>query len=604
MTSKVLDCTFCQKKASQVKKTGTRTYQVCCSSCSARGPSAETEEQAVHQWESFFQDVSLSKLVIDESPDIILIKDWDGRFLLGNPALAQLYGTTPDQLIGHDDGDFNPNQEQVDAYLASTRDVIRSGKVQYIEESSTDNITGQVKHYLSVKKPFYGPSGEPRVLVIASDITELKVAYQKLEERENRYAYAMNIAGEGIWDWDLRNDTVTHNMRWCEILGLEDDCLQHSVDEFIKRLHEDDRQAVSEALRSMLEDTTGQKKYEHEHRMLSANGEVLWIFDRGEVVERDDQGRPVRVVGAIRDIDERKQIELNLYKAKRELSLVNEQLENTVEQRTAELYRNEERFALAMRSANDGLWDWHLRTNQVYYSPRWMSMLGYAPDELEPAIETWASLVHPEDKENVLQKVKDYLSEKEDVFEVEMRMQHKNGHYIFVRSRAFKMLSNSTGKTSRLIGTHVDISDRKRSEILDSRTTNVLEMIAKGNQASEIYEEIALLYESRHPGLRCSLLELEGDVLLHGGAPSLPEAYCKAVHGLKNGPDIGSCGTSTYTGQRVVVENIETDPKWVNLKAFALPHGMRCCWSEPIINSSGTVLGAFGMYYDHPASPS
>ncbi|WP_290704736.1 EAL domain-containing protein [Amphritea sp.] len=603
MVLKALDCPFCLKTASQVKKSDSITYQVCCSSCSARGPSAKTEEEAVHQWESFFQDVSLSKLVIDESPDIIFIKDWSGRFLLGNPALAQLYGTTPDQLIGLDDGYFNPNQEQVDSYLASTRDVIRSGEVQYIEESSTDKVTGEVKHYLSVKKPFYGPSGEPRLLVIANDITELKVAYQILEERENRYAYAMNIAGEGIWDWDLRNDTVTHNMRWCEILGLEDDCLQHPVDEFIKRLHEDDRQSVAEALKNMLEDATGQNKYEHEHRMLRANGEVLWIFDRGEVVERDDQGQPVRVVGAIRNIDERKQFELNLKRTEQELSLLNQQLENTVEQRTAELYRNEERFALAMRSANDGLWDWHLRTNQVYFSPRWMSMLGYGPDELEPVLDTWASLVHPDDKEHVLQKAQDYLSEKEAAFEVEMRMQHKNGHYIFVRSRAFKMLCNSTGKTSRLIGTHVDISDKKRSEILDKGTTSVLEMIAKGNPASEIYEEIALLYENRHPGLRCSMLELEGDTLLHGGAPSMPKAYCEAVNGLKNGPDVGSCGASTYRGERVLVENIETDPKWVNLKDFALPHGMRCCWSEPIINSSGTVLGAFGMYYDHPALP-
>jgi len=72
---------------------------------------------------------------------------------------------------------------------------------------------------------------------------------------------------------------------------------------------------------------------------------------------------------------------------------------------------------------------------------------------------------------------------------------------------------------------------------------------------------------------------------------------------MKNGPNVGSCGTSTYTGKRVLVENIETDPKWATIKHIALPHGMRCCWSEPIKNSSGMVLGAFGMYYNHPALP-
>jgi len=83
----------------------------------------------------------------------------------------------------------------------------------------------------------------------------------------------------------------------------------------------------------------------------------------------------------------------------------------------------------------------------------------------------------------------------------------------------------------------------------------------------------------------------------------MPKAYCDAIHGLQFGPDIGSCGTSTYTGKRCLVENIETDPKWANIKDVALPHGMRCCWSEPIKNSKGEVLGAFGMYYDFPALP-
>ena len=135
------------------------------------------------------------------------------------------------------------------------------------------------------------------------------------------------------------------------------------------------------------------------------------------------------------------------------------------------------------------------------------------------------------------------------------------------------------------------------------KTSKILEMIAQGVPAGEVYDAIALLYESRHPGMRCSLLELKGDTLIHGGAPSLPKTYCEAVNGLKNGPNIGSCGTSTYTGKRVLVEDIATDPKWTNLKAVALPHGMRSCWSEPIKNSKRQVLGAFGMYYNRPALP-
>jgi len=148
-----------------------------------------------------------------------------------------------------------------------------------------------------------------------------------------------------------------------------------------------------------------------------------------------------------------------------------------------------------------------------------------------------------------------------------------------------------------------DATARKYAELFAERHAKILEMIATGHSASTIYDAIALMYEARHPGMRCSLLELKDNKLMHGGAPSLPKEYCDAINGLVNGPSVGSCGTSTYTGKRVLVENIETDPKWAEIKDAALPHGMRCCWSEPIINSQGKVLGAFGMYYNHTALP-
>jgi diguanylate cyclase (GGDEF)-like protein/PAS domain S-box-containing protein len=267
------------------------------------------------------------------------------------------------------------------------------------------------------------------------------------------------------------------------------------------------------------------------------------------------------------------------------------------------LKNSEERFSLAMRGANDGLWDWNLETDKVYYSPRWKSMLGYDEDELDNDLSTWERLVHPDCRNIVLAKVQDYILGKTETFEVEMRMQHKDGHGIFVLSRAFLVNREADGKAVRLVGTHVDITERKKAEAFDDKNAEILEMIATGEPASDIYREIALMYEARHPGMRCSMLELQDGKLMHGGAPSLPKEYCDAVHGLKNGPSVGSCGTSTYTGQRVLVENIQTDPKWSNIKHVALPHGLRCCWSEPIKNSSGKVLGAFGMYYNYPALP-
>ncbi len=289
--------------------------------------------------------------------------------------------------------------------------------------------------------------------------------------------------------------------------------------------------------------------------------------------------------------------------AEAELRIAFEDLEEKYQHRTEELSVSNERYKLALQGASDGLWDWNLETNGVYYSPRWKSMLGYKEEQLGNTISVWEELVHPDDKDRVLKHAEDYLSKNSDTFEIEMRMMHKSGQVIDILSRAFSVSSKSDGIPARLIGTHIDITERVKAENFNRRTSEILEMIAIGKPASEIYDAIALMYEARHPGLRCSMLELENGTLLHGGAPSMPKEYCDAVHGLKNGPEVGSCGTSTYWGKRCVVENIDTDPKWAEIKHVALPHGMRCCWSEPIKNSEGKVLGAFGMYYNHPALP-
>lgn len=131
--------------------------------------------------------------------------------------------------------------------------------------------------------------------------------------------------------------------------------------------------------------------------------------------------------------------------------------------RTLELHESEERFALAMQSANDGLWDWDLKTNDVYYSPRWCSMLGYEHTEIASSLEDGLGhLVERDTYSKVLDQVDQYLSGAIDEFEAEFRMKHKNGFWIWVRSRAFMV--KDAGEPIRLIGTHVDITEQKNLE--------------------------------------------------------------------------------------------------------------------------------------------
>lgn len=99
------------------------------------------------------------------------------------------------------------------------------------------------------------------------------------------------------------------------------------------------------------------------------------------------------------------------------------------------------------------------------------------------------------------------------------------------------------------------------------------------------------------------LLDRDGVHLRHGAAPSLPAAYSQAIDGVSIGPNVGSCGTAAYLRKPVVVSDISTDPLWADFKDLAGRHGLRACWSSPILSPRRSVLGTFALYYRHSCTP-
>jgi GAF domain-containing protein len=99
------------------------------------------------------------------------------------------------------------------------------------------------------------------------------------------------------------------------------------------------------------------------------------------------------------------------------------------------------------------------------------------------------------------------------------------------------------------------------------------------------------------------LLDESGRYLSHGAAPNLPKSYCEAIDGTEIGPEAGSCGTAAFVGHSIYVTDIATDPLWANYRHLALPHGLRACWSTPIFNEAGKLLGTFAIYYRTPRAP-
>ena len=120
-------------------------------------------------------------------------------------------------------------------------------------------------------------------------------------------------------------------------------------------------------------------------------------------------------------------------------------------------------FELVMNATNDGLYDWNLKTNEIYYSPGWKKMLGYQSDELPDDLSAWEQLIHEDDKSKSWDMAKELIDKKRDRFEIEFKMKHKDGRWINILSRAQATFDKS-GNAQRIIGTHVDITERKKFE--------------------------------------------------------------------------------------------------------------------------------------------
>ena len=136
------------------------------------------------------------------------------------------------------------------------------------------------------------------------------------------------------------------------------------------------------------------------------------------------------------------------------------------------------------------------------------------------------------------------------------------------------------------------------------RLCRVLELAIGDRPLEETLSELIRIVETTsRTGVLGSILLVDGNHLRHGAAPSLPKDYCEAIDGAEIGPAAGSCGTAAFRERPVFVSDIATDPLWADYKAVALPHGLRACWSTPIVTSGSKVLGTFAMYHREPREP-
>jgi PAS domain S-box-containing protein len=229
-------------------------------------------------------------------------------------------------------------------------------------------------------------------------------------------------------------------------------------------------------------------------------------------------------------------------------------------------------------------------------------ILDYTGRTLEE-LQDWRPLLHPDDLAMVMSRWSRSV-ETGQPYEVEHRILRADGVYRWFQVHGLPML-DSEGRVVRWYHLLTDIDERKRAEDLLAGEKRLLEMIARGESRPVILDALCCLVEELAGGSLSSILLLDPNAtrLRHGAAPSLPAPYIEAIDGSVIGPSAGSCGTAAYRAEPVIVSDIATDPLWADYRDLALGHGLRACWSTPILSSAGGVLGTFAIYYREPRTP-
>lgn len=253
-------------------------------------------------------------LAIDDNPENLVVlgaalrQDFDFQFASSGPTGIELAEASEPDLILLDvmmpevDGFETCRRFKANPKLADIPIIFITAMSDMETEASGLGL-GAADY---IAKPFKSELVKLRV----RNIIQLTRITKELKESEERLQLVMNATGEGIWDWRIGCDEVLHNAAWCEMLGLDQQQLTHPLDLFTQLIHPDDLQGVQEKLASAVK--TGEI-YVSEHRLRHAAGQYVWVADRGRVASRSSEGEPLRMVGSIKNIDERKQNEASIY---------------------------------------------------------------------------------------------------------------------------------------------------------------------------------------------------------------------------------------------------------------------------------------------------
>lgn len=266
------------------------------------------------------------------------------------------------------------------------------------------------------------------------------------------------------------------------------------------------------------------------------------------------------------------------------------------------LTESRKKYQSLLQTIEGIVWEADADTFQFgFISDKVESILGYTPEEWLSEPNFWINHIYSEDREYAVS----FCQIQTQMFRnhtFDYRMVKADGSIIWIKDIVSVISEN--GRPKWLRGIMVDITDTKLLENLDHLEKEVLELNSlKDTDIETVLQVYVQGIEGLFPHMKCSILRIQDNRLYNWAAPSLPTAYSNAINNVPIGPDTGSCGTAAFLKQRIIVNDIENDSRWVAYKHLVIPHGLRACWSYPIIDSGGSVIAVLGIYYSSVKIP-
>lgn len=502
--------------------------------------------------------------------------DRDCRFTYANKPLLDLWGLTLDQAVGKNFSDLNYPADLAARLHGQIQEVFRTGKTVK-DDTPYTNPAGATGYYEYIFNPIFSGNGAVEAVAGSTrDISERKRTEERLRHSEAQVSEIINNSPVGVYLVDSGMRIQQINRKAQPVFGQLAGLIGRPFEEVMRVLWSPKvateiaarfrhtlatgESYIDSSFAEDRQDRPGREYYDWQiHRMILPDGSfsvVCYFIDISAHVAAQQK---------IRDAIDRRD--------------------------------------LAIAAANLGDFDWDASNDLIAISPRAAEIFGI-PSTPELTRSRMRSMLHEDDAERALVALQKSIETRTD-YNLEYRVNRPDGRQKWVATKG-RGIYSADGSPLGMVGVIQDITQRKHEETLRSAQIHVLQLIAADKALSNVLDALIETMErvSTGPMVACVMLaDPDGGHLRLGAGGRVPAELMQALNGIPVGPQSASCGAAAYSKRPLYVSDIATDRRWTQFKDLALAHGLRACWSTPIVGGNDKLLGVFDIYFSEAREP-